>query len=302
MPTVTRNNRRPLTIARTVARSLARSLALAGLASLPLGWSSAGMAQTPLFDAHLHYNAEQRAAIEPRAILETLESNGIEHAVVTSRPPENARLLAELAPDRIVPFLGVYRAKADKETWMHRPDLPARVETWLDQGDYRGLGELHIFGRDRDSQTFKRLVEIAAERELVLMIHGDLAIIDRVFEIAPTVDVLWAHLGDQPDPTILRAALARHPEHLFIDTSVRDERFLDSDGQLLPEWRALFVDHPNRFVVGVDTYSLARWQRFDEAADTIRQWLDQLPESVARRLARENARELLLDPLLLGNP
>lgn len=289
-------------IATTSEASLSARLSDGLIAGLILLWAIPGQAATPLFDAHLHYNAEQRAAIDPQAILETLESNGIEHAVVTSRPPENARLLAELAPDRIVPFLGVYRAKADKENWMHRPDLPARVETWLDQGDYRGLGELHIFGRDRDSQTFKRLVEIAAERELVLMIHGDLAIIDRVFEIAPTVEVLWAHLGDQPDPTILRAALSRHPEHLFIDTSVRDERFLDKDGQLLPEWRALFVDHPNRFVVGVDTYSLARWQRFDEAADTIRQWLDQLPESVARRLARENARELLLDPLLLGNP
>ncbi|QGT77763.1 amidohydrolase family protein [Guyparkeria halophila] len=289
-------------IATTSEASLSARLSDGLIACMVFLWAIPGQAATPLFDAHLHYNAEQRAAIDPQAILETLESNGIEHAVVTSRPPENARLLAELAPDRIVPFLGVYRAKADKENWMHRPDLPARVETWLDQGDYRGLGELHIFGRDRDSQTFKRLVEIAAERGLVLMLHGDLAIIDRAFEIAPTVDVLWAHLGDQPDPTILRAALARHPEHLFIDTSVRDERFLDEQGQLLPEWRALFVDHPNRFVVGVDTYSLARWQRFDEAADTIRQWLDQLPDSVARRLARENARELLLDPLLLGNP
>ncbi len=273
-----------------------------GLAWFAGLWAAPGLAATPLFDTHLHYNAEQRAAIDPQTALDTLEASGIEHAVVTSRPPENARRLGEMAPDRIVPFLGVYRAKADKETWMHRPDLPARVETWLDEGDYRGIGELHIFGKDRDSPVLKRLVEIAAERNLVLMIHGDLAIIDRIFEIAPQVDVLWAHLGDQPDPTILRAALARHPEHLFIDTSVRDERFVDSDGQLLAEWRALFVDHPNRFVVGVDTYSVARWQRFDDAADTIRRWLDQLPDSVARRLARENARELLLDPLLLGNP
>ncbi|MFP4462734.1 MAG: amidohydrolase family protein [Guyparkeria sp.] len=279
-----------------------RALSMVGLTWLATLWAAPGLSATPLFDAHLHYNAEQQAAIDPETIIETLETNGIEHAVVTSRPPENALLLAELAPDRIVPFLGVYRAKADKETWMDREDLPARVETWLDEGDYRGLGELHLFGEDRDSPVFERLVEIAAERDLVLMIHGDRAVIDRVFEIAPQVDVLWAHLGDTPDPTVLRAALARHPEHLFIDTSVRDERFMDDDGQLLAEWRALFVDHPNRFVVGVDTYSIARWQRFDDATDTIRQWLDQLPDSVARRLARENARELLLDPLLLGIP
>ena len=260
------------------------------------------VAQTPLFDVHLHYNAEQRAALAPDQILDILESNGIEHAVVTSTPPENAHELAQLAPERIVPFLGVYRTRADKERWMHQPDLPGRVTDWLETGDYRGIGELHIFGRDRNSPVLERLVKIAVERDLVLMIHGDLAIIDRIFRIAPSARVLWAHLGADPDPTVLRAALARHPHGLFIDTSVRDQRFLDEDGQLLPEWRALFLDHPNRFVVGVDTYSLPRWQSFDEVAATIRQWLDQLPPSVARRIARDNARELLLDPLALDAP
>lgn len=257
-------------------------------------------AETPLFDAHLHYQADQRAAIPPPAIIDTLAENGIEHAVITSTPPENAQVLHRLAPERIVPFLGVYRDAADKPVWMHDETLPARVEQWLDEGDWRGIGELHIFGPDRDSPVLKRLVEIAAERELVLMIHGDLAVIDRIFTIAAESRVIWAHLGADPDPTVVRAALARHPHGLFIDTSVRDERFLDEDGRLRAEWRALFVDHPYRFLVGVDTYSLPRWRRFDDAADTIRQWLDQLPPSVAARIARENARELLLDPLVTG--
>jgi len=271
-----------------------------GLAALLLALALPATARTPLFDAHLHYQAEQRAAIPPQAILDTLADNGIEHAVITSTPPDNAQVLHELAPERIVPFLGVYRDAADKPNWMHDETLPARVEQWLDEGDWRGIGELHIFGRDRASPVFKRLVEMAAERELVLMIHGDLEIIDRLFAIEPASQVIWAHLGADPDPTVLRAALARHPHGLFIDTSVRDERFLDDDGRLLPEWRALFLDHPNRFLVGVDTYSLPRWRRFSEAADTIRQWLNQLPPSVADRIARENARELLLDPLVTG--
>ena len=260
------------------------------------------MAQTPLFDAHLHYNAEQRAALAPDEVLDILESNGIEHAVVTSTPPENAHELAQRAPERIVPFLGVYRTRADKERWMHQPDLPDRVLDWLESGDYRGIGELHIFARDRNSPVLERLVKIAAKRGLVLMIHGDLAVIDRIFAIEPDSQVLWAHLGADPDPTILRAALARHPFGLFIDTSVRDQRFLDDNDQLLPEWRALFLDHPNRFVVGVDTYSIQRWQHLNEVTGTIRRWLNQLPPSVAERIAYDNAAELLLDPLALDSP
>ena len=274
---------------------------LGGLLAMLL-LASPASAQTPLFDAHLHYDAEQRAAIEPEEIVDILARNGIEHAVITSTPPENARALAQLAPERIVPFLGVYRTDADKPRWMHQPDLPERVIGWLGDGDYRGIGELHIFGRDRNSPVLERLVTIAADRDLVLMIHGDLAIIDRIFAIEPESRVLWAHLGAEPDPTILRAALARHPKGLFIDTSVRDERFMDEDGSLLPAWRALFVDHPNRFVVGVDTFSLPRWEHYGAAANTIRRWLDQLPASVARRIGRENARELLLDPLALDHP
>jgi len=284
---------------RTTTERLRRRIAALGLALLV---TAPATAKTPLFDAHLHYNDEHRADIPHYEVLNILEENGIEHAVITSTPADIAPILAQLAPERIVPFLGVYRTGADKERWMHQPDLPERVIAALEAGDYRGIGELHIFGRNRNSPVFEQVVRIAAKRELVLMIHGDLAVIDRTFDIAPSVRVLWAHLGADPDPTVVRAALARHPKHLFIDTSVRDERFLDADGSLRAEWRALFLDHPNRFVVGVDTYSLSRWQAFGEVATRIRQWLDQLPDPVAARIGRDNARELLLDPLALDAP
>jgi len=265
-------------------------------------WSLSAAAATPLFDVHLHYDADQRASLPPAEVLRLLESHDIEHAVVTSTPPGNALELARLAPERIVPFLNVYESRADKARWMHDPDLPDRVREQLDNGDYRGLGELHIFARDRNSPVLRELIQIAAAHDLVLMIHGDLAIIDRIFAIDPSARVLWAHLGADPDPTVLRAALARHPHGLFIDTSVRDQRFLDEQGRLRPTWRALFVAHPNRFVVGVDTYSPQRWDRFGEVTTTIHRWLDQLPPSVAERIGRQNARELLLDPLALDGP
>jgi hypothetical protein len=45
-------------------------------------------------------------------------------------------------------------------------------------------------------------------------------------------------------------------------------------------------------MVGVDTYSLSRWQTYDEAVARIRRWLRELPEDVSRRLAYGNAEAL----------
>jgi predicted TIM-barrel fold metal-dependent hydrolase len=132
---------------------------------------------------------------------------------------------------------------------------------------------------------------MASRRGLILLIHGDAEVIDAVFERAPDSTVLWAHLGTDPRPAALRPVLARHPR-LYVDTSVRDERFVDDAGRLRPAWRRFFIDHADRVVVGVDTYWTRRWREFDDVAARIRAWLDQLPPPIADRIAHGNARRL----------
>jgi hypothetical protein len=90
--------------------------------------------------------------------------------------------------------------------------------------------------------------------------------------------------------------LKRHPDTLWIDTSVRDER-IAPEGALLPEWRALFEQHPGRFVVAVDTFSLNRWQHYGEVAGRIRTWVDGLPEPLRGKLLHDNAAQLF-EPFL----
>ena len=86
--------------------------------------------------------------------------------------------------------------------------------------------------------------------------------------------------------------LRRYPA-LSVDLAVRDER-IAPHGEILDEWFELFVTYPDRFMIGVDTYSLSRWHEYARAAARIRQWTSQLPEDIAAQLIYENA-EMVFD-------
>ncbi len=239
----------------------------------------------PMVDAHAHYSAPDAAA--PAAVMAKLDAAGVHQLVVTGAPPQLAQQLYRHAPGRVIPLLGVYEADLHKGDWVHDATLPARVAARLDEGAWAGIGELHLFAADARQPVFEQLSKLADERERVLMLHGDAEVVERAFDVAPGVRVLWAHLGTEPDPALLAALLARFP-NLWIDTSVRDDR-IAPDGQLLPAWRALFERHPDRFVVAVDTFSVNRWQHYEEVVAQIRRWVGALPPPLQDKLLHDNA-------------
>jgi hypothetical protein len=241
----------------------------------------------PLFDVHLHYNEAHAARYAPQQILQTLDRSDVARAVVTSTPAHLARRLYEMAPDRIVPLLGVYQSPEDKTRWVHDPSLPERIELELKNGVWRGIGELHLFADDRHSPVFRHLVELAVRYELPLVLHADPAVIDALYEIAPNHPLIWAHAGTYPYPDLIADYLRRYPA-LHIDVSMRDDR-IASNGEISDDWYELFVTHPDRVMIGVDTYSLSRWHEFDRAVERTRQWLALLPDEVGSRLAYDNA-------------
>lgn len=246
-----------------------------------------------MIDAHSHYTATDAEALSPADIVATLDAAGVSRIVVTGTPPEVAQRLHRHAPDRVLPFLGVYASAFDKATWMHDAQLPQRVQQQLATGHWVGIGELHLFARDVHSPVFEALVGLAVARGLMLMIHGDTEVIDRVFALAPTARVLWAHLGTVPVPDLVDDSLSRHRDRaLWVDTSVRDERIAPG-GVLLDEWRSLFERYPGRFVVAVDAFSTQRWKHYGEVVTTIRTWVDRLPPPLARRLLHDNAAAML---------
>ena len=254
-----------------------------------------------MIDAHSHYTAGAAAALPPEGIVARLDAAEVSRVVVSGTPWQLARELHEHAPQRVIPLLGVYASHVGKAMWMHDQALPARVAARVAQGGWAGIGELHLFARDAASEVFAELVRIAAAHDLMLLIHGDPAVVERAFEIAPTVRVLWAHLGTVPAPGIVARLLERNAANaLWVDTSVRDER-IAPDGLLLPEWRELFEAHPERFVVAVDTFSTSRWRNYGEVVSGIRQWVGGLAPEVQERLLWRNAEELF-GPWLRDQP
>lgn len=250
---------------------------------------SPSLSAQPLFDAHLHYNEAHAARYEPRQILQKLDRSNVTQAVVTATPAHLAKQLYQLAPGRIVPLLGVYRSPDDKTRWVQDTDLGERIEAELKSGDWRGIGELHLFAEDRHSPVFRRIVELAVRYDLPLMLHADPAVIDTLYDIAPNHPVIWAHAGTFPYPDLVADYLERYPA-LHVDVSVRDARIV-TNGEIADDWYALFAAYPTRFMVGVDTYSLSRWHAFGDAVALIRRWLALLPEDISSRLAYKNAND-----------
>jgi len=248
-----------------------------------------------MIDAHSHYTAADARTLGPVGIVAKLDEGGVSRVVISGTPGSLAQDLHAFAPDRIIPVLGVYNTEADKATWMRDSDLPARVAAQLAERRWAGIGELHLFARDAQSEVFADLVRMAARHGLMVLIHGDAEVVDWAFHIAPDLRVLWAHLGTQPVPELVGAVLKRHANRaLWIDTSVRDDR-IAPDGRLLPAWRALIEAHPERFVVAVDAFSTQRWGRYGEVTRQIHRWTETLSPTVRDRLLRLNA-EALFEP------
>ena len=244
----------------------------------------------PLFDAHLHYTSADAEQLGPAEIVDLLRDDGVERALVSGTPPGLAARLQRHDPGLILPLLGVYQTPGDKQDWHRDPELPDRVAAWLQQGDWRGIGELHLFAPQRHSPVFQAIARLAVQHRLPLLLHTDPAVIDSLFERLPEVQVIWAHAGAYPYPPLLADYLARYP-NLHVDLSMRDQR-IAPDGSLDPEWEDLLLEYSERFLVGADTYRSERWHNYSQASARIRQWLVQLPPEVAEALARGNARRL----------
>ncbi len=251
-------------------------------------------AQFPIFDAHIHYNRTDWAAYTPERILSILARAGVRRAVVSSTPDDGTLMLYDRAPAGIVPFLRPYRTRDDMASWTRDPALAAYVEERLDKRDvYRGIGEAHFAAGDVDAPTLKRVAELAKARGLYLWCHIDETTVEKMLATYPGVKLLWAHAGTSSSAATVGRLLDHHPL-LWVELSLRPD--VAPDGALDPEWTAVFVRHPDRFMVGTDTWVTARWEAVRRATEAVQQWLLQLPRDVAEQIAWRNGERLFPPP------
>lgn len=261
--------------------------------------SLAAATAIPLIDAHSHYEVAYASQLSCPDVLAAIDRAGVSRIVLTGQTNRATLECFRQAPQQVIPLYSVYESAEDKQRWMHRPEVIDRARAELQQSSYAGIGELHIFAPDVKSPVLRGLVELAAKHKLPLLLHADAIVVDEVFRINPRAQVLWAHMGTDPQVELLESRLLRHKEGLYLDTSVRDRWLLGNlvvngpePNRLSREWREFFIRHQDRVLVGIDTFSLNRWQRYTEVSDEIRRWLAQLPPDVAAKLAHINAERI----------
>ena len=261
----------------------------------------------PLFDAHLHYNEEawngQTGPHPLSDVLARMQRNGVRAVLANSRPNDGTRALAEAgaataqAGVTVLPFVRLYRNRADYDSWFRDDTIYQMVQAELARGTpagpYRGLGEFHLYdSANANGPVARQLMALADSRGLAVLAHVDDVAIDLLMAHTPSqgqqTRLIWAHTGIGGTPVArVDALLARYPL-LMGELSYRPGLTCDG-GQLCPEWRALLLKYPSRFVVGSDTWVNQRWQYYDELMQGYRTWLGGLPPEAARAIGWDNA-------------
>jgi hypothetical protein len=245
-------------------------------------------------------------------VLDRMQRNGVRAIVANSRPNEGTRALAQAreqtraAGVTVVPFIRLYRNRADYNNWFRDPSIAAMVDSELARGTpsgpYRGLGEFHLYdSANADGPVAQQLMRLADEKGLVILAHVDDVAVEKLMAHAPSkgakTRLIWAHTGIGGSPVArVDELLAKFP-HLKGELSYRPG-LTCGDGALCPEWRALLLKYPERFLIGSDTWVNQRWQSYDSLMQGYRAWLGTLPPDVARKIAWDNGARLfgLEDP------
>jgi Amidohydrolase len=288
-----------------VLRLIAKGAALAALVTCSAGALAADYAG-PLFDAHLHYNEEawdgRQGPHPPADVLARMQRNGVRAIIANSRPNDGTHALAASPQTRaagvtVVPFVRLYRDRADYGNWFRDESIYTMVQAELARGTgsgpFRGIGEFHLYdSANADGPVARKLMQLAEDKQLAVLAHIDDKAVDMLMAHTASrgqrLRMIWAHTGIGGAPVArVDQLMARYPL-LVGELSYRPGLTCEA-GKLCREWRELILKYPDRFVIGSDTWVNQRWQYYDQLMTGYRAWLGDLPAEVARKVAWSNA-------------
>ena len=223
-------------------------------AMAPSVWS-----QTPFADVHVHFNWDQEEIISADEVVAKIKAAGVAFAVVASTPTVLALDLKRAGGDLIVPLFSPYIHELGIRDWYREPKVLELAEAGLANGLYRGVGEIHFmvgFKPRPDNPIFLKLLELAKQYDVPALIHVDAGSEKMFVGICrqhPDLRILFAHAGGRLYASHVRRVIERCG-NVTVEFSARDPwrygGLTGDDGLLLPEWRKLVLDYPERFVVG----------------------------------------------------
>jgi hypothetical protein len=278
-------------IMKSTSRHLAAALAVV-VSIAAIAPAGAQDERLELFDAHMHYNQEPNPFYSLKTVLDVFRRNNVTGVLATSRPNKGTHQLVEAkAPGLwVVPFIRPYRIRADIGTWFSDPATLDLIRDEYKRGYFQGIGEFHISGQAAAGSIVKQVVDFAVERNLYLHCHCDDTALLHLFAHNAKARIIWAHTGFSTPPSRVDELLRKHPA-LWGELSYRNG-LTESDGSLAPDWRALLIQHRERFLIGSDTWINERWFGYHTIIRGYRAWLSQLPREVATAIANGNAKRL----------
>jgi hypothetical protein len=259
----------------------------------------------PLFDAHLHYNEEAwNGKVGPHNVPDVvgrMSRSGVKAFVANSRPNAGTIALAASAEVKsaglkVVPFIRLYRNRADYSSWFADESIYqmvlAEYAKGTASGAYKGIGEFHLYdSANANGEVAKKLMRFAQDKQLVVLAHVDDVAIDLLMAHAPIAKLIWAHTGiGGASIERVRGLMMKYP-NLMGELSYRPGLTCDG-GQLCPEWGGLMQALPDRFLIGSDTWVNSRWASYEELMTGYRLWLGGLPPDVANKIGWGNGAAL----------
>ena len=260
------------------------------LGVLLLSCTSAPVAseEPPVFDVHIHYSHDVWDALPPREAIQRLRKAGISRALVSSSGDEGTRRLHALAPDLVIPALRPYRKRSDLDSWMNDESVIPYLKEKLADYRYAAIGEFHIQGEQVDLPVVRTMVQLAREHNLILHAHADADAIIGLFDQFPEARIIWA-LACFEYSSKVKELMDIFP-NLWADLSFRWE--IHTTNRFLPTWDSLLVEHADRFMLGVDTYTPQRWLKIQDTLDWYNRLFSSLPREVADKIRYQNAQRL----------
>lgn len=282
----------------------------------------------PIIDIEFHYG--DKISIED--LKKLMDENGVAFTWLGANEKlgsEASLRLSRTFPDYFVPTT----VHGDGKLWHNGDKgFLTKLANDAKSGNFLAMGEFEARhyvsstnNRDVhtpvDSEGMQAVFKISSETGIPFLIHHEaednlLPELERMLVKYPKATVIWCHAGRNRNPNtwrkfkstaIIKEYLNKYPNLYFDLVASRPGSKYDPTGYtdaimyefvslktiLAPEWKTLFEEFPDRFLIGADI-NTGRFSKYNEKMNTFRTAvLNNLRKDVAEKIAFRNAWKLM---------